>query len=76
LADCGAHRYPSEPVYVEDADDPSRGWILTVVFDGEREQSDVWIFNADTLDHGPVGRLGLPGIIPHSFHGTWQASVA
>ncbi|MGB3616175.1 MAG: carotenoid oxygenase family protein [Elainellaceae cyanobacterium] len=75
LADCGAHRYPSEPIYVEDADDSRRGWLLTVVFDGSREQSEVWIFDADALDHGPVARLGLPSSIPHSFHGTWQPST-
>ncbi|MGF1514371.1 MAG: carotenoid oxygenase family protein [Elainellaceae cyanobacterium] len=73
LADLGEQRYPAEPIYVEDAQDASQGWILTVVFDGDRAQSEVWIFDADRLDDGPVGRLRLPSVVPHSFHGTWQA---
>ncbi len=75
LADLGEQRYPSEPIYAEDCDAPERGWLLTVVFDGAREQSEVWIFDADGLEYGPVARLGLPGIIPHSFHGTWHPAI-
>ncbi|MGF1536245.1 MAG: carotenoid oxygenase family protein [Elainellaceae cyanobacterium] len=75
LADLGEHRYPSEPIYAEDAENPNQGWILTVVFEGARSQSEVWIFDADRLDRGPVGRLQLPSGIPHSFHGTWRADM-
>ena len=75
LADCGEQRYPSEPIYVK-ADAPQQGWVLSVVFDGRQEQSELWIFAADALDAGPVARLALPGVIPHSFHGKWHPRAA
>ncbi|MEO0407884.1 MAG: carotenoid oxygenase family protein [Cyanobacteria bacterium P01_A01_bin.135] len=75
LADCGEQRYPSEPLYAKDADS-QRGWVLTVVFDGNQEQSELWIFAADALCDGPVARLGLPQVIPPSFHGRWQPKAS
>lgn len=74
LADAGEKRYPSEPIYAADRLNPQRGWILTVVFDGNTDSSEVWIYNYDRLEDEPVCRLGLPSIIPHSFHGTWKAA--
>ena len=71
-ADFGRNCYPSEPIYAADANDPARGWILTVVFDGDRQASEVWIFACDRLDDAPVCRLALPSIVPLSFHGTWN----
>lgn len=71
-ANLGENSYPSEPLYAADRFDPKRGWVLTVVFDGDRDQSEVWIFDSDRLHGEPVCRLALPGIIPLSFHGTWQ----
>ena len=71
-ADLGDNRYPTEPIYCADADHPDRGWIVTVVFDGERNSSEVWIFDADQLDAPPVCRLALPSVVPMGFHGTWN----
>ncbi|MGF1602915.1 MAG: carotenoid oxygenase family protein [Thermosynechococcaceae cyanobacterium] len=65
--------YPVEPLYVPNPDDPSQGWILTVVFDGNQDQSTVQIFNAEHLDAGPVCILALPEVIPPGFHGTWRS---
>jgi len=73
-ANLGQHRYPSEPLYAADAIEPSQGWILTVVFDGKVEQSEIWILNSDRLDGEPTCRLLLPTLIPPSFHGTWKAA--
>jgi len=64
--------YPSEPIYAPDAANPTQGWVLTVVFDGNQERSEVWVFEGDRLDEPPVCRLALPGVIPLSFHGTWK----
>ncbi|NJP10005.1 MAG: hypothetical protein HC866_11420 [Leptolyngbyaceae cyanobacterium RU_5_1] len=71
-ADLGRDRYPVEPIYAPDANDPQRGWILTIVFDGNTNCSEVWILNADQLEEQPVCRLALPAIVPLSFHGTWK----
>lgn len=71
-ADCGENCYPMEPIYAPDAIDPNQGWIVTVVYDGNRDQSEVWVFDRDRLNDQPVCRLGLPEVIPISFHGTWK----
>lgn len=73
-ADLGENCYPSEPIYAPDAKDPDRGWILIVVFDGNRECSEVWVFDASCLDAPPVCKLALPSVIPFGFHGTWKAA--
>jgi carotenoid cleavage dioxygenase-like enzyme len=74
IADCGENRYPSEPIYVQDSENPELAWILTVVYDGNSDSSEVWVFDSDRLDDEPVCKLELPSVIPHSFHGTWKTS--
>ncbi|MDR9404239.1 MAG: carotenoid oxygenase family protein [Halothece sp. Uz-M2-17] len=70
VAEAGHNRYPSEPIYVDDPE--GSGWLLTVVYDANQDQSEVWIYQRDQLMVDPVCRLQLPQVIPHSFHGTWQ----
>lgn len=71
-ADLGKNRYPSEPIYAPDAFNPQQGWVLTVVYDGNSDQSEVWVFDCNALDKEPVCRIKLPSVIPFSFHGTWK----
>ncbi|OCQ91946.1 hypothetical protein BCD64_26190 [Nostoc sp. MBR 210] len=73
-ANLGENRYPSEPLAVQDIHHPQQSWVLTVVYDGNSHTSEVWIFDSDRLDSEPVCKLGLPSVIPHSFHGTWKAA--
>jgi carotenoid cleavage dioxygenase-like enzyme len=71
-ADLGENRYPTEPIYAPDAQNPDTGWILTVVYDGNTHSSELWVFASDRLDSEPTCKLGLPSIIPIGFHGTWN----
>jgi carotenoid cleavage dioxygenase-like enzyme len=71
-ADLGENRYPSEPIYVSESYHSEQGWVITVVYDGNSDSSEVWVFSADRLHEEPVCKLGLPSVIPHSFHGTWK----
>lgn len=71
-ADLGENRYPSEPLPVQDIQNPEQSWVLTVVYDGNSHSSEVWVFDSDRLDAEPVCKLGLPSVIPPSFHGTWR----
>jgi len=73
IADLGENRYPSEALYVPDALNHQQGWVLTVVYDGNSDRSEVVIFDSGRLNEESVCRLELPAVIPHSFHGTWQA---
>ncbi|MBW4650884.1 MAG: carotenoid oxygenase family protein [Kastovskya adunca ATA6-11-RM4] len=71
MADMGENCYPSEALHAPDALNPDRSWVLTVVYDGNSDESEVRIYDNDALDDEPVCRLGLPSVIPHSFHGKW-----
>ena len=66
-ANFGENRYPSEPIYAQ-------GFILTVVYDGNSDSSELWIFDADKLNEKPVCKLSLPSVIPPGFHGTWKSA--
>ena len=68
----GENRYVMEPRYARDRHNPDRGWLLTVVFDGDTDASEVWVYDSDRLNQGPVCRLALPQVIPLGFHGTWR----
>jgi all-trans-8'-apo-beta-carotenal 15,15'-oxygenase len=72
-ADLGANRYPMEPIFAPDPSNPDTGYVITVVFDCDRECSEVWVFDCDRLDAEPVCRLALPSIVPMGFHGTWRS---
>ncbi|NER82426.1 MAG: hypothetical protein F6K42_23255 [Leptolyngbya sp. SIO1D8] len=74
IADIEAGCYPSEPIYVANPEATGNGWVMTVVYDGNFHQSELWIYESAHLMEEPVCRLQLPKIIPHSFHGTWKPS--
>ncbi|MES1024562.1 carotenoid oxygenase family protein [Gloeocapsa sp. BRSZ] len=71
IADCGENRYPAEPIYAPDPENPDRGWIVTIVYDSNTDSSEVWILS-DRLTEPPICRLGLPSVVPMGFHGTWK----
>ena len=73
LVDMGANMYPSEPIYVASPDNSEAGWLLTVVYDGNQDRSEVRIYQSDRLEDDPLCRLALPSVIPPGFHGTWQS---
>jgi all-trans-8'-apo-beta-carotenal 15,15'-oxygenase len=72
LAQPGRQCYPGEPILAQDREEPSRQWLLTVVYDAHAQQSTVQVYATDALEAGPVCVLGLPSVIPFGFHGTWQ----
>ena len=71
-ADLGDNCYPSEVTIVPSGEDPEKGWILTVVYDGNIHSSKVYIFESERLTSEPVCILELPTVIPLGFHGTWN----
>lgn len=71
IADMGKNCYPAEPILVPSTD-CEQGWLLTVVFDGNTNSSEVRIYDSNQLSEAPVCRLALPSIIPPGFHGTWK----
>ena len=74
IADMGANCYPSEPIFVPQTANSDKGWLLTVVYDSDRDSSEVRIYQSDRLFEQPICRLGLPSVVPPSFHGTWKSA--
>ena len=74
-ANIGKNCYAVEPIYATDQNNPQQGWVLTVVYDGNQNSSQVWVFDADHLDEEPVCKLTLPSVVPNGFHGTWKATI-
>lgn len=75
IADMGENIYPAEPILVPSPADSEQGWLLTVVYDGNNDSSEVRIYHSDNLGSAPVCRLALPSVIPPGFHGTWKNSI-
>ena len=51
------------------------GWIVVMVFDAERERSDVTILDAAHIDRNPVAVLHLKHHVPYGLHGTFTPEV-
>jgi all-trans-8'-apo-beta-carotenal 15,15'-oxygenase len=70
----GAQAYVGEPVFVPraGAQDEDGGWLLCEVLDGRTECSKLAIFDARSLQAGPVAAVKLANHLPFSFHGWWQ----
>jgi all-trans-8'-apo-beta-carotenal 15,15'-oxygenase len=74
------HGYVSEPVMVPrpargpqaGAADEDSGWVLVLVWNGERSATDLVILNADDMSEQAV--LELPLAIPYGLHGSWVDS--
>ena len=48
------------------------GVLMGLVYDGNREASDLVLLDAGTLD--TVAEVHLPVRVPYGFHGNWVAS--
>ncbi|CAB3782371.1 8'-apo-carotenoid 13,14-cleaving dioxygenase [Paraburkholderia ultramafica] len=73
--DYGAGRMTLEPVFVRrpDAAQEDDGWIMSYVYDGNRNLSDVVILHAQDFAGDPVATIELPVRVPFGFHGGWSA---
>ena len=73
LHDFGAGRIPAEPVFVPagSASAEDEGWLLSYVYDGARDRSDLVILDAADVSGKPVATIALPQRVPFGFHGSW-----
>ena len=74
IVNWGENRYPTEPIFVAEADNCDQGWLLTLVYDGQQDCSEIWIFLSDHLEDEPICCLALPSVVPPGFHGTWKSA--
>lgn len=61
----GENTFPSEAVVVPE------GWVLSLVYDGNRDASYVAVIDGVRPEDGPVARLWFDHAIPFLFHGAW-----
>jgi carotenoid cleavage dioxygenase len=57
---------PSSPEAAEDD-----GWILSLVYDADRDTSDLLVLNASDFNGEPQAVVHLPQRVPFGFHGNW-----
>lgn len=71
--DYGPGRAGQEPVFVarEGARAEDDGWVMSYVYDRERNASDVVILDARAFADEPVATIALPVRVPFGFHGNW-----
>ncbi len=50
------------------------GYILTVLYNGKNQESEVLVFNAEQISSGPITRIPLGIQIPHGLHGCFTSS--
>jgi all-trans-8'-apo-beta-carotenal 15,15'-oxygenase len=77
--DFGRGKFCSEPVFVQmpgyrysPRTGKEPGWLLTEVYDSEKQKTLLAIFRADRISDGPLARVYLNQTIPLGFHGYWH----
>ena len=65
--------WPSEPVFVQrpGATREDDGWILTLVYRGANDTTELQVLRADDLGGGCVGGATFGHQLPMTFHGNW-----
>jgi carotenoid cleavage dioxygenase-like enzyme len=71
----GPHQRVSEPIFVPRAGarpgDEADGHVLSLCYDGARDESFVAVYDGARLADGPVARVWLGYAVPITFHGIW-----
>ena len=65
----------AEPVFVpkREGSREGEGYLLTNIFDEDRNASHLAIFDAEEIENGPIARAHLDHRVPVGFHGSWRA---
>ena len=66
--------YTGEPVFVPRSKDApeGQGYVLSTVYRGAENRSDLAVFDAENIADGPIACAQLPHRVPHGFHGNWK----
>lgn len=71
----GDGAYRGEPMFVPRGPEEGDGWLLTLVWDSERNESFLAILNARHVAAGPVARVLMPARVPAGFHCHWRPAA-
>ena len=66
--------YLGEPVFVPETEgaEEGAGFLLTLIYRGVENRSDLAVFDARDVARGPVALGQLPHRVPYGFHGNWR----
>jgi len=72
----GAGSGAGEPLFLprHEGADEDDGYVMTLVYDGERGASDFYVLDARDLRGEPIAKIRLPHRVPYGFHGNWVAA--
>eukprot|EP00804_Cyclotella_cryptica_P023620 CCRYP_011949-RC/>CCRYP_011949-RC protein AED:0.03 eAED:0.03 QI:295/0.5/0.66/1/0.5/0.66/3/218/662 len=70
-----SYEFCGEPMYASGIGDTSEdaGYILSVLFNGKEEESEVVVLRADNISQGPIARIPLGMAVPHGNHGCFAS---
>jgi carotenoid cleavage dioxygenase len=68
---------PGEAVFVPRTPDAAEddGWLLSLLYDPDRDASDLVVLNARDVTGEPQAVVHLPVRVPFGFHGNWVADA-
>jgi carotenoid cleavage dioxygenase len=71
--DFGPGRVTGEGVFVPRGPDAGEddGWVMSIVYDGESDTSDLVLIDAQDFTGPEVASVRLPQRVPVGFHGNW-----
>ena len=77
IHDFGSGCTPGEAVFVPASPDAAEdeGFLLTYVYDADRDTSDFVILDAQNVAKEPLAVVPLPQRVPMGFHGNWIPSA-
>lgn len=69
--------FAGEPVFVPRTERAVEGdgWLLSVVYCGAEDRSDLVLLDAQDVGAGPIATASLPRRVPFGFHGNWVDGV-
>ena len=73
------YEFCGEPMYApkkgEDADSAEdNGFVMSVLFNGQKNESELIVFEAKNISKGPISRVPLGLAVPHGLHGCFATS--
>eukprot|EP00591_Stephanopyxis_turris_P000529 CAMPEP_0195525806 /NCGR_PEP_ID=MMETSP0794_2-20130614/26442_1 /TAXON_ID=515487 /ORGANISM="Stephanopyxis turris, Strain CCMP 815" /LENGTH=273 /DNA_ID=CAMNT_0040656345 /DNA_START=212 /DNA_END=1030 /DNA_ORIENTATION=- len=72
------HEFCGEPMYAprkgeeSSNSDEDNGYILSLLFNGQTQTSEIIVFAANDIASGPISRVPLDVAIPHGYHGCFS----
>lgn len=73
----GPSEFASNPVFApkDGSTAEDAGYLLTTIFDGASQRTDVVVLDAADLSRGPVVRFSLEQAMPHGLSGCWAQGL-